>query len=77
MKTKFGKWTKFTLRWGIAVLGITWVLATSFQEWVMVLNFKGHPMQVRVIDGAGENAKAFVRYYTRAAIWRDQVWRFV
>jgi glycosyltransferase 2 family protein len=75
MKTKFGKWTKFTLRWGIAVLGITWVLAkTSFHDRVMVLNSKDHPMQVRVVDGAGEDATAFVNYYTRAVIPREQVW---
>lgn len=75
MKTKLKKWSKFTLRWGIAVFGIWYVLAkTSFHDRVMILGDSDRLVAVRVVDGTSETAPQFKQADGPAIIFRDQVW---
>lgn len=63
MKARFRKWTRFSVRWGIAVLGIAWVLShTAFHDRVMILAPQGSKdptVQVRVEDGLPASAEQF------------------
>ena len=62
MKQQLKKWSKFTLRWGIAVIGIWYVLAgTSFHDRIMILGKGNVPDEIRIIDGAGESDSKFTR----------------
>jgi uncharacterized protein (TIRG00374 family) len=83
MTPQFKKTITFTLRWGIAVLGITWVLAkTSFHDRVMILDFYPKPnehevrsvRQVRVVDGTPDTAPVFINPLSHHPIPRDKVW---
>lgn len=75
MKTKLKKWTKFTLRWGIAVFGIWYVLAkTSFHDRVIILGDDNKPFAVRVVDDTSESAPTFKQADGPAIIARSQVW---
>ena len=78
MKKHFSKWTKFLLRWGIAVLGIAYVLSkTSFHDHVMLLDRQEQPAEVRVEDGASPDARQFWAVYDgkkQYPIEREQVW---
>src|SRR5690348_13707700 len=75
MKTNLKTWAKFTLRWGIAVFGIWYVLAkTSFHDRVMILGDDNKPISVRIIDGARDSDAVFNQYGGLAVIQRDQVW---
>jgi uncharacterized protein (TIRG00374 family) len=75
MKTKLKKWIKFTLRWGIAVIGICYVLSkTSFHDRVTILGDDDKPFAVRVVDGTSESAAKFKQADGAALIAREQVW---
>lgn len=75
MKTKLKKWTKFTLRWGIAVFGIWYVLSkTSFHDRVIILGDGDKPFAIRVVDGTSETADAFKQAGGGAIFARQQVW---
>jgi hypothetical protein len=56
-----GRWIKFALRWGIAVLGIWWVLANlSLHDRVLIADpADGWPVSVRLVEPAGEEAEQF------------------
>src|SRR5579863_7071478 len=78
MKLNYKKWSKFVLRWGIAVLGISWVLAkTSFHDHVLVLDKKDQATPVRIEDGESNVASQFWAFYdgkreypiARANVW--------
>jgi hypothetical protein len=75
MKTTLKKWAKFTVRWGIAVFGIWYVLAkTSFHDRVIILGDGDKPVSVRVVDGTQDSNRVFQQYGGMALIPRDQVW---
>lgn len=65
MKLRLGNRTKFILRWGIAVLGIVYVLSiTSFHDYVLVLNNKTLRVDpVRIVDRQAEAAPQFQLFY--------------
>src|SRR5258705_6478086 len=45
MKQRAVKWLKFLLRWGIAVVGIWWVISQMyFRDRVWILDEKNHPV---------------------------------
>ena len=50
-------WLKFSIRWGIAVVGITWVLwSITFRDRVTVLTAGTNlPQYAQVLDNAGED----------------------
>lgn len=81
MKFKLGKWAKHTLRWGIAVLGISWVLAkTSFHDHVLVLDKNQQVVAVQIEDAQPEDAPQFTGFpggialSKATSIPRDQLW---
>jgi glycosyltransferase 2 family protein len=75
MKTNLKKWATFTVRWGIAVFGIWYVLAkTSFHDRVIVLGDNNKPISVRVVDGTRDSDPVFKQYGGLALIQHDQVW---
>ena len=78
MKKHLSKWTKFVLRWGIAVFGISFVLGkTNFHDHVMILGPHELPAEVRVEDGAPLTAHQFWAFYDgkrQYPIDRAQVW---
>jgi len=75
MKQQLKKWAKFTLRWGIAVFGIWYVLAkTSFHDRVIILDHNNRPLAVRVVENTRESDPVFKQADGPAVIPRDQVW---
>ena len=78
MKIRISKWTKFLLRWGVAAVGIAWVLArTSFHDHVMVLEARNKPAEVRIEDGTPlTNSQFWVLLDGRRshAVSREQIW---
>src|SRR5579862_5101389 len=78
MKLNYKKWSKFGLRWGIAVFGISLVLAkTSFHDHVLVLDKKGQATPVRIEDGESNAAIQFWAFYDgkrQYPIARANVW---
>src|SRR5688572_9963002 len=49
------RWVKFALRWGVAVVGIWWVLSNiSFHDRVMVLGPDNRPVEAKVVGAAPE-----------------------
>ena len=76
MKTKLKSWATFTLRWGIAIAGIAYVLSkTSFHDRIKLVDPKsGREAMIRVVDGAGESDRAFSAFYSHHPINRDEVW---
>jgi uncharacterized protein (TIRG00374 family) len=74
MKQQLKKWTKFTLRWGIAVFGIWYVLAkTSFHDRVVIVDQENQPVAVRVVEGTHESDPIF-KPVQGQPIPRDAVW---
>jgi uncharacterized protein (TIRG00374 family) len=78
MNPRFRKWAKFTLRWGIAVFGITWVLLkTSFHDHVWIVDKNNQKQEIRIEDGQPLDAPQFWVFYDgkrqypkpRNAIW--------
>jgi uncharacterized protein (TIRG00374 family) len=76
-------WLKFTIRWGIAVLGIGYVLwGITFNDRVTVLDpVKNLPEYARVLDEATEDQKTPYRIQRETAgvpvieeVRRDQLW---
>ncbi|HZK80521.1 MAG TPA: hypothetical protein VFC46_05620, partial [Humisphaera sp.] len=61
MNQKAKKWLTFTVRWGIAVAGIWYVLAqTPFHDELLIYPPNHHHlMRVRVLDEPSENAETF------------------
>src|SRR5688572_7635212 len=55
------RWVKFALRWGIAVLGIWWVLSNlSWHDRVMIADpADGWPVSVKLVEPADEDARQF------------------
>lgn len=50
------KWIKFTLRWGIAVVGMWWVVAQiSWRDQVLVLGARNRPVEAKLAAPADEN----------------------
>ncbi len=49
MHSRVKKWASFIVRWGIAVVGITWVLNnTSFHDRLLMIDSTTHrPVEVR------------------------------
>ena len=79
MKKQIKKWAKFTLRWGIAVFGIWYVLAkTSFHDRVIILDQNDRPLAVRVVENLHESDASFQAFDppsdVPAIIPRDDVW---
>lgn len=64
--TGIAHWLKFVLRWGIAAIGIFWVVSNlSWFDYVLVADNKGLPVKVRLAEPARESDSSFVVY------WRD------
>jgi uncharacterized protein (TIRG00374 family) len=60
-KSRILKWTKFTLRWAIAVIGVAWVLnKTSFHDQALLLDKNNLPISVRVYGDALDADKSFL-----------------
>jgi uncharacterized protein (TIRG00374 family) len=76
MKTKLKSWATFTLRWGIAIAGIAYVLSkTSFHDRVKLVDpNSGREEMIRVVDGSAESDRAFTAFYSHHPISRDEVW---
>ena len=75
MKKQFKKWATFTLRWGIAVAGIWFVLSKmSFHDRVTILDGDNRPVAVRIVDGESDSSPVFKQADGPALISRDQVW---
>ncbi|MDB5354872.1 MAG: hypothetical protein JWN24_1325 [Phycisphaerales bacterium] len=60
MKKQAKKWLTFTLRWGIAVAGIVWVLAkTPFRDQLTLLEPGNKLVQARVLHDPPESSQSF------------------
>ena len=65
MNQRAKKWIKFVLRWGIAVVGIWWVVAQmEFRDRVWILDGKYHPVPAKLSAYAdrGEQSAVFEIY---------------
>ncbi|HEX2972251.1 MAG TPA: lysylphosphatidylglycerol synthase transmembrane domain-containing protein, partial [Tepidisphaeraceae bacterium] len=61
MKQPAKQWIMFALRWGVAVVGIWWVIANmSLRDRVMILNEDNHPVEVGLWAPASEESATFV-----------------
>jgi uncharacterized membrane protein YbhN (UPF0104 family) len=71
MSPRAKKSITFVLRWGIAVLGIGWVISNiSIHDRVLIANPRtGRPTPARLAAAAGENSQTFVVYtpFTKSA----------
>src|SRR5690349_13578028 len=57
MKGKLRKLVSFTLRWGIAVVGIWWVISQmSFTDHAFVANEQNRPVEVRVLAALADGS---------------------
>jgi uncharacterized protein (TIRG00374 family) len=78
MNPRLRKWAKFTLRWGIAVFGVTWVLLkTSFHDHVLIVDKNNEKQQIRIDDGQPLDAGEFWVFYggkRQYPILRNDVW---
>lgn len=82
MDARVKKWASFVIRWGIAVVGIAWVLNnTSFHDRMLILDpATQRPLEVRVLGDARDSDLTFRivdRHSANGAsrtISRDQVW---
>jgi uncharacterized protein (TIRG00374 family) len=75
MNPRLRKWLKFTLRWGIAVFGITWVLLrTSFHDHVLIVDSNNKKLEIRINDGQPLDASQFQVFYGGNSISRSEVW---
>ncbi|HSZ58090.1 MAG TPA: lysylphosphatidylglycerol synthase transmembrane domain-containing protein [Tepidisphaeraceae bacterium] len=72
------KWAKFTLRWGVAALGVTWVLLrTSFHDHVLIVDKNNQTQQIRIEDGQPQDANQFWVFYggqRQYPITRNDAW---
>lgn len=73
------KWLTFTLRWGVAVAGICYVLAqTPFHDRLLMLDSKGQLVSARVLNEPAEDAGVFQiidpETGKTASIARSDVW---
>ena len=60
-KKNIKKWSLFTLRWGIAVVGIWYVVKNiSIHDRVLISDPNGRPIEARLIRPAVENAAEYV-----------------
>jgi uncharacterized protein (TIRG00374 family) len=83
MTSRTKHWIKFTIRWGIAVVGIVWVLwSITFRDRVTVINpSNGRPEYAQVLDDAREEQSQY-RILRRNpdgttredTVSRDEVW---
>lgn len=65
MNQRAKSWIKFVLRWGIAVVGIWWVVAQmEFRDRVWILNTKNHPVPAKLTayPDKGEQSAVFEIY---------------
>lgn len=83
MNPRITKWTKFIVRWGIAVAGIGWVVANiAFHDRVMVLGPDALPVETRVFGDANDYDSRFLIAVpnpragepTQQWVSRDAVW---
>ena len=75
MNKQAKKWITFSLRWGIAAVGIYLVLSkTSFHDRVRTVDPRTHELQTRrIVDGQSELAASFT-VVGNPPIARDEVW---
>jgi uncharacterized protein (TIRG00374 family) len=60
MKQPAKHWVMFTLRWGIAVVGIWWVIANmSLRDRVTILDENNHPVTATLWEPATEDSASF------------------
>src|SRR5687768_11231208 len=65
MKSAAAKWAKFVLRWGIAVVGIWWVVSQiNFRDRVWILDQKNYPVAAKLSAYAdrGDQSAVFEIY---------------
>src|SRR5437764_9134659 len=65
MNQRARKWIKFVLRWGVAVVGIWWVVAQmDFRDRVWILDSKNHPVPAKLsaYPDKGEQSALFEIY---------------
>ncbi|HEX4123560.1 MAG TPA: lysylphosphatidylglycerol synthase transmembrane domain-containing protein [Tepidisphaeraceae bacterium] len=79
MKSRILSWGKFILRWGIAVVGVAWVLMhTSFQDRVLLLDRHDLPVSERVYRDATDSDSRFLVSDPDSSqkhwVSRDQLW---
>jgi hypothetical protein len=79
MKHSVRKWSTFTLRWGIAVVGIWWVLSkTPFHDELMYINGNGELSRAQVLGQPPEASGQFqivdTLTGTTRSIDRQEVW---
>ena len=77
MKHAMKKWALFVLRWGIAIIGIWWVVSNmTIRDRVNVLSERDHPLPMPLAAPAQEEAPSFqvndVRTGTVRHVPRDQ-----
>lgn len=54
------KGVKFCLRWGIAIIGVWWVIShISLDDYVLILDAKNIPVKTKLLSPAPENATEF------------------
>jgi uncharacterized protein (TIRG00374 family) len=60
MSQRAKKWLTFTLRWGVAVVGVWWVISQiTWRDRVTVLRANNVPQQVRIQDGQRLDAPTY------------------
>src|SRR5215218_1304431 len=60
MNQRVKKWLTFVLRWGIAVVGIWWVISQiTWRDRVTILNPNNRPAEVRLADNQPLDAREF------------------
>jgi hypothetical protein len=78
MKPKSRKWIKFIFRWGIAVVGIVYVLMrTSFHDKILIVDRNLNKQEIRIEDGESNTANEYWAFYDgrrQYPIARAQVW---
>src|SRR6185437_1612920 len=79
MKHKARKWFTFSIRWGIAIAGIWWVLSkTPFHDQLIFVAGNGKLVRAQVLNEPAEDAPQFKVYDkatgTTQTIARSHVW---
>src|SRR5580765_8115865 len=82
MPSRSKKWLLFVLRWGIAVAGIWWVLASvSFQDRVRIVDANNQLVAMPVMHSPHEDWAKFEIHdknappeHRRFPLTRDQIW---
>ena len=72
---RISKWLKFSLRWGVAVIGIGWVISQmSILDKVLVVNGSGVPVPMTLAEPEAQDNQAMFRVVGRAEpVPRDEV----